>query len=82
MHNAALHNVRWREASTGVDRHAQLDQVDYIGDRHGLVLIAKLALEVRAVGGGVPTRARSAARCPAGAPAEAGVPGRPGNTSP
>ena len=33
---------------------------------------------LRVVVGGAPARARSAARCPAGALAEAGVPGRPG----
>jgi hypothetical protein len=35
--------MRWPVARS-VDRRAQLDQVDHLGDRHGLVLVAKSAL--------------------------------------
>ena len=58
-----LRGGRWREASTGVDRRAQLEQVDHVGDRHGLVLDAKCSVvPVRAVVGGAPTGRGAAVR--------------------
>jgi hypothetical protein len=71
---------RWRGASTGVDRRAQLDQVDHVGDRHGLVLVTESALWSCAPSSAAPWRvARSAARCPAESGAEGRCAGPVGN---
>ena len=44
-HASEMSGGRWRGASAGVDRRAQLDQFDHIGDRHGLVLLARWSME-------------------------------------
>jgi hypothetical protein len=63
---------RWRGASTGADRRAQLDQISHVGDRHGLVVIAESAPWSCAPSSVAPDWARSAAR----RPAESGAAGR------
>jgi hypothetical protein len=73
---------RWRGASTGVDRRDQLDQVDHVGDRHGLVLVTESDLWSC-----VPSSvahwsvARSAAGARLRAERQAGVPGRSGTAA-
>jgi hypothetical protein len=61
---------RWRGASTGVDRSAQRDQDDHLGDRHGLVPVAESALWLCAPSSVAP---RSVARSAARRPAESGA---------
>jgi hypothetical protein len=62
---------RWRGASTGVDRRAQLWQLGHAGDRHGLVLVEE------PVSGSDPCAPPAAAGARPRAERLAGVPGNP-----
>jgi hypothetical protein len=65
---------RWRGASTGVDRRAQLYQADRLGDRHGLVRVVNCSVVLCAPSLAVP-RLGAAKPC-ARRPAESGAAGR------